>query len=124
MGRSSIVVFFLVVVEVLVRFALRAREVGLDNKGISFGWFEGVGVWFIGLLLLILFFGIRKLGLGGWMIMAGGLINFVDRIVYGGVWDYIYWPVLGFWNNGGDLMIFVGVIIVLWRPFGKMKISL
>lgn len=122
MGLLAKRIFFVVLVmtEVVLRIFFRSRGVGVENLGVSFGLWQGVGVWMIGLLLILV---IWKLdGWSKWMIGVGGFINLVDRLVYGSVWDYIYWPWLGLWNNGADLMIFVGAIIVVWKLFGRTKI--
>lgn len=47
------------------------------------------------------------------LIVAGGLSNLVDRLIYGGVVDYIkifVWPIF----NIADVMIVVGVLLWMW----------
>ena len=58
----------------------------------------------------------KKQDIGLMVVAVGGLINFVDRIVYGYVRDY--WS-LGFvYNNLADWIIVLGVlysIMALWK---------
>ncbi len=87
------------------------------NKGISFG-FSGyllVGMAFLVLMaVLVMFF--KKQDVGLMIVAVGGLINFVDRIVFGYVRDY--WS-LGFvYNNLADWIIVFGVLysmVTLWK---------
>ena len=82
------------------------------NYGISFG----ISGWFYILLSLVFvvllsiiwwkdkFFGINLIVVGGW-------INLIDRIIFGYVRDY--WNLGWIYNNLPDWMIQVGVIIFL-----------
>lgn len=47
------------------------------------------------------------------IIMAAGLANLCDRWWYGGVWDWIHYPVIGVVGNLADVWLVVGVIILL-----------
>lgn len=46
------------------------------------------------------------------IILASGLSNLIDRVILGGVRDFIYWPVLNVYGNVADLLLTVGVIVV------------
>ena len=48
------------------------------------------------------------------LIVAGGLSNFIDRIFWGAVRDFIYWPVIRVYGNVADVWLGVGVILVTW----------
>jgi lipoprotein signal peptidase len=125
MVRSRILWIFVlvfVVVEIVIRSYFRSIGFGIENTGVSFGLFNGFSLWLMGILLLGVSLIVKDLENGGGFIVAGGVINFLDRVFYKNVWDYLHWPVFGLWNNGADMMIFVGVIIVIWKLFGKMKI--
>lgn len=111
-----------VVVDVCLRLFFRSVGVGNANTGISFGFLPGVDLWVIVVALLVFVVNIKNFGWGGILVVAGGVVNLMDRIVYGTVWDYIHFSIFGFWNNGADVMIFVGVIMVVWKLSGKMKI--
>jgi lipoprotein signal peptidase len=51
------------------------------------------------------------------IILIGGLINLIDRLVFGYVRDY--WWFVGVYNNLADWLIGVGVLIffikILWK---------
>jgi lipoprotein signal peptidase len=89
------------------------------NQGISFGLFQGVSVWVVGIIwigLLVYAVKMRELwgrvGMG--LILLGGAGNIISRVVYGGVVDN--WNFLGILhNNGWDYLIFAGVIVYVWQ---------
>jgi lipoprotein signal peptidase len=87
------------------------------NVGISFGVYCNLLLLVAFLaLVVVLFLFWRKEDLGLMIIAVGGLINFVDRIVFGYVRDY--WNFSVFYNNLADWIIVVGVlysILALWR---------
>lgn len=59
-----------------------------------------------------------KLALG--LVLGGGLGNLLDRLVYGGVTDFIscvFWPTF----NLADIFVVVGVIILLISSFQKSR---
>ncbi|TXH00741.1 MAG: hypothetical protein E6R05_06550 [Candidatus Moraniibacteriota bacterium] len=85
------------------------------NKGIAFGWVQGVPFW-VGLLVIcILLLSAAKtrelyerVGLG--MMIVGGLVNTYQRMKFGGVVDNL--PMLHFgYNNVADYLIFFGVLV-------------
>ena len=95
----------------------------IKNKGIAFGWLSGLPSGILlavnGLIITVfvwLFFfksWKRKLSLGGvGLVLAGALGNFIDRLLYGYVVDYIHlykFPVF----NLSDVMISLGVVGLL-----------
>ena len=87
------------------------------NKGISFG-FSGyflVGMAFL-VLLMVLIMSFKRHDIGLMIVAAGGLINFVDRIMFGYVRDY--WSFGFVYNNLADWIIVVGVLyslMALWK---------
>jgi signal peptidase II len=93
------------------------------NTGVSFGFFQGYNAFFIPVVAAVLV-GVWSLRdeLGVWptaLILSGGVSNFVDRIVYGHVVDYVdigFWPVF----NVADAMIVVGIAAVI---MGELRID-
>ncbi|MBP9670616.1 signal peptidase II [Candidatus Woesebacteria bacterium] len=102
------------------------------NQGVSFGLFQGIPVWVIVLIWLLLFLyavlpavpsaQARQAGkmrelwgrVGVGLILMGGAGNIISRIVYGGVMDNLnLFGVLH--NNVWDYLIFAGVVIFIWK---------
>ena len=48
-----------------------------------------------------------------WLMVAGAFSNLFDRIIYGGVWDYVAVPWGGIINLA-DIMIFLSVILLIF----------
>jgi lipoprotein signal peptidase len=87
------------------------------NKGISFGWSSNflVGIAFLFLVLVWLLLA-RRGDIGLMLIAGGGVINFIDRIVFGYVRDY--WSLGIVYNNLADWIICFGVgysFFKLWQ---------
>ncbi|MCW1948975.1 MAG: signal peptidase II [Candidatus Shapirobacteria bacterium] len=91
---------------------------GIENKGISFGW-DGEWVFWSSLvsLLWLGYFWWKKESNGVWLMLVGGLINFTDRLVLGYVRDY--WCFGPVYNNIADWIIFVGVGVFVWELWKK-----
>lgn len=100
------------------------RNFALVNKGIAYGLFPSFfKPFFFILIILILFFvslflifvprkrnGPFRISLI--LILTGGISNFIDRVIYGGVVDYINLSFLpGF--NLADLAISTGFLILI-----------
>lgn len=92
------------------------------NNGASFGIdFVGLNMTSI-ILLLFIFFTWRKDRSNGWVIiLLGGVMNLVERIINGGVNDYWKIPFTNIYNNFNDYLIFVGGIMVIWDKWKKSK---
>jgi lipoprotein signal peptidase len=96
--------------------ALRGQVLG--NRGISWGWGGGVSSWLAGGAFLILFFLTKKANFFGIKLMLlGGAINLLDRMIFGVVRDY--WLFFaGVYNNVADWVIGFGLfifVIELWK---------
>jgi signal peptidase II len=78
------------------------------NQGVVWGWWPG-NHWIVINLLILL--GVGWWGKFAWpsaLVMAGGLGNWLDRLIYGGVVDYLdvgWWPSF----NLSDVLIMVGI---------------
>jgi len=55
-------------------------------------------------------------GCGVWLVLAGALSNFADRVIYGGVVDYIAVAWGGVFNLADVLIIFGIILMVLPHP--------
>ncbi len=45
----------------------------------------------------------------------------IDRGFFGSVRDFIYYPHLGFYGNGADIALFVGVVMAIMSRAGKIS---
>ncbi len=96
------------------------HDLAIMNRGGVFGvfpsWWGGVGLVVIWLFLVRHWWTIRSYGvrLGMGVIVAGGLGNLIDRLLFGSVRDFIFYPPFGFYGNVADIMLGVGVGIVIF----------
>lgn len=120
--RIFLIVLFLGVVDFLCQWYFRLIDFGFENTGVSFGWLAGNrgGVLFWLLLMLIFYWWMKASNLGLFLVLVGGVVNMAQRSIWGSVWDFIPWSLLGFWNNGADILIFVGVILYLFT-YGRHR---
>lgn len=97
----------------LNRLALRFVPVSW-NSGISFGIGHDVSAPLLLIVILgFVFFAPRRQGMtvANALIIAGGLSNIIDRLVYGAVLDWIH--VFGLWFNVADVMIVGGAVAAM-----------
>lgn len=95
------------------------------NTGGIFSLGKGFNWQLITLLVFVLItFRIRrwnsleKLEKIGWLvILASGISNFLDRLLFGGVWDWIYYPFIGIVGNIADITLGLGIILLLFVDF-------
>jgi lipoprotein signal peptidase len=95
------------------------------NTGISYGLFDGLPVWLLGLVMLV---AVTALAVWWWRASAplvrvglafcigGALSNALDRLVFGAVADFFhfYWGGWSFYIfNLADVAITVGVVLLL-----------
>ena len=94
------------------------------NEGGVFGLNPGLNWILISLgLFWALFFMVRKTRglerLGIVVILAAGAGNFLDRVTFGRVRDFIYYPFLGTYGNAADIFLGVGCLILLYAQIRK-----
>ena len=104
------------------------KEGAVNNEGISFGLkFGGELILSLLVFLAVLIVFLReKEVFWGWMgILAGGGINWWDRINYGYVRDYWKLPGVDLYNNLADWGIFIGImILVIEYIFKKIMVKI
>jgi lipoprotein signal peptidase len=95
------------------------------NQGISFGWFDGLPreatMVLIVLITMLLVFLLRRALRDAWeaypylviLFGAGGTSNLLDRLLFGGVRDWLLIPYTGVYNNLADWYIFVAIVGLL-----------
>jgi len=92
------------------------------NRGGVWGIFPGewwiliVGLIWISLSWYFLKGKDRSFGMG--LVLAGGFSNLLDRLVFGYVRDFIFYPGLGVYGNIADIILAFGVVWIFWQ---KMK---
>ncbi len=88
------------------------------NSGVSFGLLDGrvsLIIW-LSLLGVLLFWFVRKRSWAVWLMLCGGAANLADRLIWGGVIDWIKFPG-GLWFNIADVCIVSGAFYWLITQF-------
>ncbi len=100
----------------------QVSKVVFVSKAVNTGGVFGVGkdwAWTILSLVALVVLGwvlvksekvVERYGLV--IILASGLSNLIDRVVLGGVRDFIFWPILNVYGNVADLLLMIGVVVV------------
>lgn len=109
---SFVVILSIWLLGELVHFSLASTNNIIKNYGISFGinggFFIILNIIFV-VILTKIWFKNNLLSLG--LILVGGWINLIDRLIFGYVRDY--WTLGWVYNNLADWLIQIGVIIFL-----------
>lgn len=92
---------------------------GIWGWGSDYWWWS----WLVGLALLyIAYLWIRTRNFwsqwGYAIILAAGISNLLDRVLYGGVMDYIFYPSLSVYGNIADILLGVGIFILIFPRKG------
>lgn len=94
------------------------------NKGGVFGVVPG-NWWLVlvPILIGVLIFELRKASGQNKLILAvmitAGFSNLIDRMLFGGVVDFIVYPVFGFVGNVADIWLTLGVIILIAKSLDR-----
>ena len=109
---SFVVILSIWLLGELVHFSLASTNNIIKNYGISFGinggFFIILNIIFV-VILTKIWFKNNLLSLG--LVLVGGWINLIDRLIFGYVRDY--WTLGWVYNNLADWLIQIGVIIFL-----------
>lgn len=108
----SAVLFFVFFSGVHVFFSLHLPVE--KNQGVSFGmYFTGIE-WIVFVILCFLgYLLVNNFSWGLYMVWVGGLINTINRLITGYVCDYFNLGLVS--NNIADFLIFVGIVLFLFR---------
>lgn len=96
------------------------------NTGISFGLFSGP---LVTIALLIGFVALFEYSCPRWhqpypiasgLLLGGALSNIVDRIVVGGVRDWLIIPYTGLSNNLADYAIIIALVWIAFQEFRRV----
>ncbi len=107
-----------------------AMSLGMEvviNEGISFGW-RPAGEWLF-LALAFVLGGAVALSWRYWsrapiatgFFLGGITANLTDRLVFGGVRDWLPIPLTGLYNNLADWGITIAVLLVLYELYRTQK---
>ena len=109
---SFVVILSIWLLGELVHFSLASTNNIIKNYGISFGinggFFIILNIIFV-VILTKIWFKNNLLSLG--LMLVGGWINLIDRLIFGYVRDY--WYLGRVYNNLADWLIQIGIIIFL-----------
>jgi len=108
----SAILFFVFFSGVHVFFSLHLAVE--KNRGVSFGmYFTGIE-WIVFVILCFLgYLLVNNFSWGLYMVWVGGLINTINRLITGYVYDYFNLGLVS--NNIADFLIFVGIVLFLFR---------
>lgn len=120
------VAFFLLLCQIARTIFQKGAE-SVCNSGGAFGVAIPVGILFGATLGILILFGVQwwreeePLLVWAWVILfSGGLSNFLERLTYGCVTDYITIFSLPTFNFA-DTLLTVGVGSIVWRGFLRKK---
>lgn len=102
-------------------YAFRAGWEMFLNLGISFGLLDSMPRWlFVALITVVFLLGLHlwrvhlpKAGWSATFFWSGAVSNMFDRLLFGGVRDWLPLPVFNNYNNLADWWIAVGVVLVV-----------
>lgn len=116
--KKLVLAFFLLCGDQGAKFIFFDKAV--VNTGGVFGLAQGFW-WEVAiapLLLYVVFIWMKEkkqlTASGLTLLAAGGVGNIIDRLKWGGVIDFIHYPVLGFTGNVADLYLAVAVILIFY----------
>lgn len=113
----------LFLVDIFLQFYFREVGFGVVNEGVSFGLFPDFSVAVLVIIyavfVALLVKNRQSLSFGLVCVAVGGMGNLIPRILFGGVFDYLYFPGLGFWFNLSDILITGGVISYILEVDGN-----
>ena len=129
---SLLFIFFLVIIlDQFSKYLARQFDLVTINQGLSFGLIDQSPVIIHGILFVITISLLYVLLQDVWQkhvwsfvaIVASGFSNFLDRLLWGGVQDFLPVPFFNIRNNLADWMI-VGVLVFILTEMVKMKPSI
>ena len=109
-----------VIVDQVFKAWLMQSGRGVLNQGGVWGLLPGYG-WVVvtGMVwLLLVYYYLRASGKYRWgwgLIVGAGLTNLIDRLMFGAVRDFIYYPILNVYGNIADIILGVGVGGIIWQ---------
>ena len=122
--KNGLIFLFVLLIDQVTKCVAVANKNWHANTGISFGLFPRFPLWLLfGLVLLMLCFMILyriKFNLKWSLFMAGMSGNFVDRVRFGYIVDWISlpFPIIGrLYVNIADIALIIGFICFIFNGF-------
>lgn len=132
MRGRQVIFFLLAIVSVVIldqwskEYAHQAAWPNQLNHGISFGLFSGFSGFAWGGVLFIVLMGLwvawrewwLDFPVGSGLFFGGALSNLADRLIHGGVRDWIPVPFTNLHNNLADWAVVFGLLLIflmMWR---------
>lgn len=129
-SKKTIVEVLIGLLGLMTHWWLAGRGEVYLNSGISFGLMGDNIRWLIGgggVMVGLGYWGLRGENLGIMVMVVGGVINWIDRLIFGGVRDYWWIPGLSVYNNLADWLIALGVTLAwgdfIWKWQKSMKMK-
>lgn len=117
MRQNLVIILGIIGADQLSKWVAQGQGRAVINSAGVWGLFPGLGwtviVCLVWLIILAFYFRHRSLGLT--IILAAGLSNLIDRIAFGAVRDFIYYPVLNFYGNIADITLAIGAGLLIWK---------
>jgi len=114
-----LLLLFLTVLLGVFHFFLTGINSIVANDGVSFG-INGRLVIILSILFVIFLIIFYFKSINNWFlvsILAGGILNLIDRLFFGYVRDY--WYFFGIYNNLADWSIAIGVLLSIMEIYAK-----
>lgn len=103
------------IIDLLLQLLLRASNIGVANRGVALGVLGAINSNYLVLLVIVVLIWTvtRFREVGVIMILGGGLVNLVNRAVFGSVWDYL--KIIVIWVNISDIVITIGLLLAIYE---------
>jgi len=129
-GSDVFLVIVLIMVDQISKWWMMGQGRVVWNMGGVWGLLPGVG-WTVlaGVLclgFLVIFINDRNRGVIHWglgLIVAAGMANLLDRLVFGAVRDFIYYPLLGVYGNLADIFLGAGMAMMVAGMWQAKKLD-
>lgn len=125
--HECVVIIMVVLVDQVSKMLAESKEMVMMNEGGVFGLLPHWG-WLlvlpvILLVVLISWWRSNDVFIRGALVLiiGGGISNLIDRFVYGGVRDFIYYPGLAVYGNVADIFLAVGLVLIVWYQYTLRK---
>lgn len=125
--QECVLILMVVVVDQVSKMLAGSRGAVVINEGGVFGLLPHWGwLWLLPAILLVVLFSwwrSNDVFIRGALVLiiGGGISNLIDRFLYGGVRDFIYYPGLAVYGNVADIFLAVGLLLIVWHQYTHRK---